>query len=74
MVHSNSFVVRIWSTEEGRVYGRIEHVGSHDQALFTDPVEIVGFIRSHLLPSAPFTPTNDRRGPAQEPAGNAENG
>jgi len=55
----NSFIIRIWSDEQGRLRGRIEHVASQDYLVFSDPRKVVKFIRSHLgvppyyLPDAP---------------------
>ncbi len=46
----NSFVVRIWSDEEGQLRGSIEHVLTHEGLVFNDPGAIVGFIHTHLAP------------------------
>lgn len=46
----NSFVVRVWSDEQGRLRGRIEHVLTREISSFTDPAAIVEFIRTHLTP------------------------
>lgn len=48
MGYYNSFIIRIWSDEQGRLRGRIEHVASQDYLIFSDPRKIVKFIRSHL--------------------------
>ncbi len=50
MGHYNSFVVRIWSDEQGRLRGTVEHVTSQDSLVFLDLTAIVPFIRSHLGP------------------------
>ncbi len=59
MGYYNSFIIRIWSDEQGRLRGRIEHVASQDYLIFSDLQKIVKFVRNHLsvppyyLPDAP---------------------
>jgi hypothetical protein len=71
MVYSNSFVVRVWTSGEDRVFGKIEHVGSHDQVVFNDPAEIVGFIRVHLQPPTPKAGGDENGDVPPESAGDA---
>lgn len=56
MGYYNSFIVRIWSDERGRLRGRIEHVASQQHLVFSDPEKVIEFIRSHLV--APLTPSD----------------
>ena len=46
----NSFVVRIWSDEQGLSRGSIQHVRTHDSLVFGDVAAVVEFIRVHLAP------------------------
>lgn len=50
MGYYNSFVVRIWSDDRGRLRGKIEHVTSRATMVFVVPEAVVGFIRGHLDP------------------------
>jgi hypothetical protein len=52
----NSFVVRIWSDEQGQLRGSIEHVLTHEGLVFGDPAAIVEFIRTHLAPPPFYIP------------------
>ena len=52
MGYYNSFVVRIWTNEQGRSRGHIEHVGSRDSLVFLAPEAIIDFIYAHLAPPA----------------------
>jgi hypothetical protein len=55
----NSFVVRIWSDEQGPSRGTIEHVSTHDSLVFDDPSAVVSFIRLHLDPPSSFISDGD---------------
>ncbi len=59
MGYYNSFVVRIWSDEQGPSRGNIEHVSSHESMVFDDPSAIVRFILLHLEPPSPFLSDGD---------------
>lgn len=59
MGHYNSFVVRIWSEQEGRMRGSIEHVLSRESLAFIDPQAILAFIRAHLDTPPPTDLLND---------------
>ncbi len=48
MGHYSSFVVRIWTTREGRFHGWIEHAGSQARMLFLEPEAMLQFIDAHL--------------------------
>ena len=50
----NSFVVRIWTNEQGRVRGLIEHTGTHERLAFLDPEAILPFLRAHLIAPSEF--------------------
>ena len=52
----NSFVVRVWSGEQGQLRGHIEHVLTHDSSGFSDPAAVVEFIRTHLAPPPSHIP------------------
>lgn len=56
MGYYNSFVVRVWSDEQGQLRGRIEHVLTHDTFGFSDPTAVVDFIRTHLGPPPFYIP------------------
>ncbi len=51
--HYNSFIVRLWSDDHGRLHGTIEHVATRQSLVFLDVDAIPGFIRSRL--SAPLS-------------------
>ncbi len=51
--HYNSFIVRLWSDDHGRLHGTIEHVATRQSLVFLDLDAIPGFIRARL--SAPMT-------------------
>ena len=66
MGYYNTFVVRIWSDEQGLSRGNIEHVLSHDNLVFGDPMAVVEFIRIHLGPPPSFIPSSDEEGKEEE--------
>jgi hypothetical protein len=46
----NSFVVRIWSSTNGKPdRGYIQHVGTQDKKNFLDIYDVVEFIQNHLV-------------------------
>ncbi len=51
--HYNSFIVRLWSDDRGRLHGTIEHVATRQSLVFLDLDAIPGFIRLRL--SEPLT-------------------
>ncbi len=53
MGHYNSFIVRLWSDDHGRLHGTIEHVATRQSLVFLDLDAIPGFIRARL--AAPLT-------------------
>lgn len=59
MGYYNSFVVRIWSDEQGLSRGSIEHVSTRDNLVFSDPTAVVEFIRLHLSPPPFYFPDGD---------------
>jgi hypothetical protein len=62
----NSFVVRIWSDEQGPARGSIEHVWSHESLVFADPAAVVDFIRVHLTPPPSAIPHSEEEEERQE--------
>jgi hypothetical protein len=62
----NSFVVRIWSDEQGVSRGNIEHVLTHDNLVFLDPAAVVEFIRVHLEPPSSYDQLADEDGETQD--------
>ncbi len=66
MGYYNTFVVRIWSDEQGLSRGHIEHVLTHDNLVFGDPLAVVEFIRIHLGPPPSFIPPSDEEGKEEE--------
>lgn len=74
MGYYNSFVIRIWSDERGRMHGKIEHVASHESLIFLDPEGIVEFICTHLDPPPTYVPDpaeewpDDDGNPIDEPS------
>ncbi len=62
--HYNSFIVRLWSDDHGRLHGTIEHVATRQSLVFLDLDAIPGFIRSRLSPlSEPFVQAQVMPGP-----------
>lgn len=66
MGHYNSFIVRIWSGEQGRLRGHIEHVATRDKLIFLDPDAITEFIREHVGPTVDATGA-DQEAPTHQP-------
>ncbi|MBI4790235.1 MAG: hypothetical protein HY782_24640 [Chloroflexi bacterium] len=65
----NSFVVRIWSDEQGLARGSIQHVRSHDSLVFGDLATILEFIRVHLAPPPSYIiPPKADGNPEEKPA------
>ncbi|MER3459203.1 MAG: hypothetical protein C4309_11780 [Chloroflexota bacterium] len=63
MGYYNSFIIRIWSDEQGRLRGRIEHVASQDYLIFSDLRKVVKFIRSHLGVPSYYLPDTPEEAP-----------
>ncbi len=47
----NSFIVRIWTDDNGRMRGRIEHVTTRESLIFLDLDPMLGFISSRVIPA-----------------------
>ncbi len=54
-----SFVVRIWSDEQTRMHGTVQHVASRDSLAFRDLQAMVAFILSHVGPAGEDVPGFD---------------
>ncbi len=48
MGHYNSFVVRIWTDNDGKMRGQISHVGTRESASFLDFNKMLDFLQIHL--------------------------
>lgn len=67
----NSFVVKIWSSEAGKLNrGYIQHVGTQEQRYFLDIQGLVDFVLSHLTPLADDSTMSKQTGGKQAPADN----
>lgn len=67
----NSFVVKIWSSEVGKLErGHIQHVGTQEQRYFLDTRDLVDFVLSHLAPLADDSTTSTQTGNKQAPIDN----
>jgi hypothetical protein len=46
-----TFVVRIWCEDTGELNkGYVQHAGTQEQRYFVNMDDLIGFIRSHLIP------------------------
>jgi hypothetical protein len=68
----NSFVVRIWSDEQGLSRGSIEHVRTHDSLVFGDPAAVVEFIRVHMAAPPSYIPHSEEMGKEEDEMGGLE--
>lgn len=53
MGYYNSFIIRIWSEDSGKLHGTIVHVSSRESLASSDLGEMWQFLLEHLNPS-PF--------------------
>ena len=64
----NSFVVKIWSSEVGKLErGYVQHVGTQEQRYFLDIRYLMDFILSHLAPLADDSTMSTQTGSTQAP-------
>ena len=51
MAHYNSFVVRIWSDDDGNFHGEVVHVATQEKRRFLNLDRMDEFIMEHLGPA-----------------------
>ncbi len=52
MGHYNSFVIRLWTDDNGRLHGTVQHVASGKSLAFLDLAAIAPFIEGRLAPES----------------------
>ncbi len=65
MGYYNSFVIKIWAEDDKEtIRGHMRHVGTQEEMYFLSLDKMIGFIMSHLGPSAnhPFTHEEEEKG------------
>ena len=64
----NSFVVRIWSREAGKLNrGYIQHVGTQEQRYFLDIRDLEDFVLNHLAPMTDYSTMSTQTSGTQAP-------